>query len=73
MELQKFIDAVSGMRNHQKLYFKVRKQSDLIEAKKFEKVVDKGLAEGIEIPEATLEERPDAAEPGTQIGLFEQE
>ena len=58
------------MRQHQKAYFRDRKQSDLIAAKQHETFVDRGLAEGIEYPTATLEELDGQPAEGEQLGLF---
>jgi len=70
MDLQTFINTVRQMRKHQTDYFtKGRKQSDLIESKRLEKVVDQALKDGIAVP--VLEERPDDSEPGEQLGMFE--
>jgi hypothetical protein len=43
MNILWFLVQVWKMRTHQIAYFKNRKQSDLIEAKKFEKIVDAEL------------------------------
>lgn len=71
MNATEFIEHVRAMRRHQTDYFKGRKQSDLIAAKAEEKIVDRALAEGITVSVATLEDRPDDAEPGEQLGMFE--
>jgi hypothetical protein len=49
MQLQEFLSAVKQMRLHQKAYFKGRKPSDLIAAKEFESVVDRGLKDGVTV------------------------
>jgi hypothetical protein len=53
MQLQEFLNAVKQMRDHQKAYFKERKQSDLIASKEFEGVVDRGLKEGVTVTTPT--------------------
>jgi hypothetical protein len=51
MQLQTFLNYVKQMRQFQKAYFRQgRKSSDLMEAKKFEALVDSGLAEGVSVP-----------------------
>ena len=51
MDLPNFLNTVRSMRMHQRAYFlDGRKQSDLVNAKHFERVVDKALAEGIIVP-----------------------
>ena len=72
MKVETFINLVSTMRKHQKAYYRDRKPSELIASKQFEKQVDQALKDGIAIPvEAVLDTRPEDAEPGEQIGLFE--
>ncbi len=71
MELQIFLNAVAGMRKHQKAYFRDRKQSDLIEAKKFEKTVDQGLVEGVRAPVEPVEKGSGQSLSDEQIMLFE--
>ena len=48
MKVADFLLQVRLMRQHQKAYFRDRKQSDLIAAKQHETFVDRGLAEGID-------------------------
>ena len=48
MKAADFLLQVRLMRQHQKAYFRERKQSDLIAAKQHETFVDRGLAEGID-------------------------
>jgi hypothetical protein len=70
MDIQTFINTVRQMRKHQTDYFtKGRKQSDLIESKRLEKLVDRALVDGIAVPMSG--DCPDDAEPGQQFGMFE--
>jgi hypothetical protein len=72
MQLQEFINNVRGMRDHQKAYFKDRKQSDLIRSKTFERLVDKGLAEGVVVVDAISSESGMQKAEVTQVSLFEE-
>jgi hypothetical protein len=45
MNEKDFIDMVKRMRTHQKAFFKDRKHSDLEDAKKYERAVDKEIAD----------------------------
>ena len=59
MNAQEFVEKTGEMRAAQKRYFtEGRKQADLIEAKRLEKLVDVALAEAVELDE--------------QIGLFDE-
>jgi hypothetical protein len=59
MNYDAFVNAVREMRGYQKAYFKEgRKQSDLIEAKKWEKLVDEFLAGQEGEPAASETEQP---------------
>jgi hypothetical protein len=50
MQFQEFMNAVKSMRKFQVAYFREgRKPSDLMEAKKFEALVDRGLTEGVSV------------------------
>lgn len=74
MNLEDFIETVRKLRQHQKAYFKDRKQSDLIEARKLEKHVDRALEEGIIIPilDTRPDPRPEPTKPApAQFDLFE--
>ena len=54
MKVKVFIETTDLMRAAQKRYFTGgRKQADLIEAKRLEKLVDMALAEGVETDEPT--------------------
>lgn len=44
-KLEQFLDAVRRMRWHQKEYFKTRDKYDLLDAKRFEGIVDNLLEE----------------------------
>jgi hypothetical protein len=48
-----FFTTVQKMRAAQKAYFKDRKQSDLIQSKQPEKIVDQALLEGVELYQVT--------------------
>ena len=55
MNAQIFFNLVTRMRSHQIAWYRHHKQSDLIEAKRLEKDVDRALAEGLD---AINTERP---------------
>lgn len=47
MEVNEFVNTVRKMREAQNTYFHFRKQSDLIVSKRWEKLVDQALKDGI--------------------------
>jgi hypothetical protein len=60
MDKDTFIELVRELRRSQKAYFKNgRKQSDLIESKRLEKLVDEALAAGFERDQTAV---PDESE-----------
>lgn len=72
MDAKEFVNLVSEMMTAQADYWKSRTRSDLIRSKNLEARVRKALKDGVSIPvESILEERPDDADQGVQIGLFE--
>ena len=71
MDIEQFIELVRQLRAAQKAYFKDRKQSDLIEARKLEREVDQALADGVIVP--ILEEMDGEPAEGLQMGLFMEE
>ena len=63
MKVKMFIEKTGEMRAAQKRYFKDgRKQADLIEAKRLEKLVDVALALGVEPDEPIVTTAPTAEE-----------
>lgn len=56
MEVDKFVNAVQKMREAQNVFFRLRKQSDLIISGRWERLVDQALKDGI-TKEITVEEK----------------
>ena len=59
MDASAFFNLVGKMRSHQIAWYRHHRQSDLIEAKRLEKEVDRALAEGLDAPNT---ERPTATQ-----------
>jgi hypothetical protein len=73
MNSPEFVMTVREMRAAQKRYFtEGRKQSDLIEAKRLEKVVDQALAEGVTVYATATLEVTDSEHPEQQMGFLDE-